>query len=104
MFIVSFRKDLKVKAFEFPQPTFERVSVSQTLLDDEQSGHLAIERDDINIYQEKGLTKIPPLKPIRSRNYTSLTKTKINQKIQAFDYKKDLIIKEEIGNETLIIK
>lgn len=45
LFLVAFKKSLKVRGFQFPQPTFEPCSLTDVLLPDDETDRYVVERD-----------------------------------------------------------
>lgn len=71
LYIVCFRKDLKVRSFEFPEPTNEKILLESVLLPEYDTSHLRIDRTDIQIDEKRlnelssGLYSKSYLQPIR---------------------------------------
>ncbi|MCK9393230.1 MAG: DNA (cytosine-5-)-methyltransferase [Candidatus Paceibacterota bacterium] len=71
IYFVCFRKDLNIKNFDFPKPTFENVKLSKILQKDKDTEKYIINRKDIKINEEKIKLKTSDifgnnfLKPIR---------------------------------------
>ena len=62
IYIVAFRKDLSIKKFNFPSPSFKKVYVKDILENYEKTSELIIERDDIEFWKRN---ESPRLKPIQ---------------------------------------
>lgn len=70
IYIVSFRKDLDIKSFEFPKPTFEKIFLEDILEKNIDLSKFEIKRKDITFNKEKikltsDLFSTDFLKPIR---------------------------------------
>lgn len=70
IYIVGFRKDLGIKDFEFPKPTYESVKLKNLLQSNSQAKECVIRRDDIKINPKPPKLKNDifgnyPLSPIR---------------------------------------
>lgn len=69
IYIVCFRKDLAVESFNFPEPTYEPVTLRDIILPDEYTAKYIIDRPDIILDEskipDKGLFDTGYLKPIR---------------------------------------
>lgn len=70
IYIVSFRKDLNIKDFEFPKPTFEKIFLEDILEKNIDLSNFEIKRKDIKFNEEKiklksDLFATDFLKPIR---------------------------------------
>lgn len=69
IYMIAIRKELNVRQFHFPEPTYEQVILSDIVLPDEETEQYIINRDDMVI----DYSKIPalsilndyPLKPVR---------------------------------------
>jgi DNA (cytosine-5)-methyltransferase 1 len=62
IYIVAFRKDMDISEFKFPKPTYEKIYVKNILENEDQTKHLAIERDDVEFWKKD---ESPKLKPIQ---------------------------------------
>ena len=62
IYIVAFRKDLKVKRFNFPSPKFKRIYIKDILESNDNTKELTIERNDIKFWKRD---ESPRLKPIQ---------------------------------------
>lgn len=66
VFIVGFRKDLKIKNFKFPEPLSKDVRLKNILLKEKsKTKRLIIKRKDIKIRQRENLSLVSPRKPVR---------------------------------------
>lgn len=62
VYIVAFRKDLRVNYFKFPKPTYKCIFVKNVLEDDEKTKDCIINRDDVKFWKRD---ETPALKPIQ---------------------------------------
>lgn len=69
IYILGFRKDLKVKKFTFPSYYGKKISLRDVCLDDSETQDLIIKRNDLKIQENVNLTKDIlgnyPQKPVR---------------------------------------
>lgn len=69
IYIIGIRKDLNVKEFKFPEPTYEQVCLRDIILSDEETEKYRINREDMVIDESKipgeSLFNDLPLKPLR---------------------------------------
>lgn len=69
IFMIAIRKDIDIKEFKFPEPTFEQVILKDMLLPDEETSQYIIERKDMKIDKSKiptvSLLNEYKLKPMR---------------------------------------
>jgi len=62
IYIVCFRKDLGIKKFNFPSPSFKKIYVKEILENNDKTNNLIIERNDIKFWKRD---ESPKLKPIQ---------------------------------------
>lgn len=69
IFMIAIRKDINIKEFNFPAPTYEQVILRDIILPDEETKQFEIKRDDMVIDESKipnmSLFNDYKLKPIR---------------------------------------
>ena len=65
VYIIAFRKDLKIKSFEFPKPTFEKVVLKNFLQSNAKAKKQVVKKGLIRIHDTKILKKSPVFAPIR---------------------------------------
>lgn len=65
VYIVAFRKDLKIKSFEFPKPTFEKVVLKNFLQSNTKAKKQIVKKGLIKIHDTKILKESPIFAPIR---------------------------------------
>ncbi len=66
VYIIAFRKNLNVKDFSFPKPTYEEVYLKDTLVSNGKADPLFVNRKDTVLYDDaEGLEKKKRLRPIR---------------------------------------
>jgi len=53
IYIIGFRKDFKMKTFEYPKPSNEKIKLSDILEENIDIEKFKIERDDIKLYKNK---------------------------------------------------
>ncbi len=71
IYIIGFRKDLEIKDFQFPKPTYQPVKIKDLLQPNDEAKERIIKRDDIKFYEnqsqklKKNIFGNYPLSPIQ---------------------------------------